>query len=71
MTNTIVTSMLVLGGAAILSALTGITTLVAALIVSLGVIIYTFFDGLKATFFADYVNTAFIFIVVLIFVISI
>ena len=37
----------------------------------MGVIIYTFFGGLKATFFADYLNAAFIFIVVLIFVSSI
>ena len=50
MTNTIVTSMLVVGGAAVVSALTGINTLVAAFIIPVEVIIYTFFGGLKATF---------------------
>ena len=44
---------------------------VAAFLIPIGVIIYTFFGGLKATFFADYLNTAFIFIVILIFVTTI
>jgi urea-proton symporter len=71
LTNTIVTAMLVLGGAAVINSLTGINVYVAAFLIPVGVIIYTFFGGLKATFFADYLNTAFIFIVVLIFVSSI
>ena len=32
---------------------------------------YTYFGGLKATFFADYINTSFIFIVILILVVGI
>jgi len=71
LTNTIVTAMLVLGGAAVINSLTGINVYVAAFLIPVGVIIYTFFGGLKATFFADYLNAAFIFIVVLIFVSSI
>ena len=68
MTNTIVTAMLVLGGAAVVNALTGVNTLVAAFLIPIGVIIYTFFGGLKATFFADYLNSTFLFVVILIFV---
>ena len=59
MTNTIVTAMLVLGGAAVINSLTGINVYVAAFLIPVGVIIYTFFGGLKATFFADYLNAAF------------
>jgi len=68
MTNTIVTAMLVLGGAAVVNSLTGIDISVAAFLIPLGIIIYTIFGGLKATFFAEYLNASFIFIVVLIFV---
>jgi SSS family transporter len=71
MTNTIVTAMLVLGGAAVVNALTGVNILVAAFLIPIGVIIYTFFGGLKATFFADYLNSSFLFVVILIFVTAI
>jgi SSS family transporter len=71
MTNTIVTAMLVLGGAAVVNALTGVNILVAAFLIPIGVIIYTFFGGLKATFFADYLNSTFLFVVILIFVTAI
>lgn len=68
MTNTIVTAMLVLGGGAAVSALTGIDIRVAAFLIPVGVIIYTFFGGLKATFLAEYMNSVFLFAVVLVFV---
>ncbi len=71
MTNTIVTTMLVLGGASVVYALTGVNIYIAALLIPFGVIIYTFFGGLKATFLADYLNAAVIFIVLLIFVTSV
>jgi len=71
MTNTIVTAMLVLGGAAVVNSLTGINIDVAVFLIPIGVIFYTFFGGLKATFFADYLNASFIFVVVIIFVITI
>jgi SSS family transporter len=66
--NTVVTAMLVLGGAAALSSLTGVNISLAALLIPVGVIIYTFSGGLKATFLAEYMNTVFLFIVVLVFV---
>jgi SSS family transporter len=71
MTNTIVTAMLVLGGAAVLNSLTGVDIYIAAFLIPVGIIIYTFFGGLKATFFADYLNTAIMFSVVILFVVII
>lgn len=68
MTNTIVTAMLVLGGAAVMNTLTGIDISIAAFLIPLGIIFYTIFGGLKATFFAEYLNASFIFVVVLLFV---
>ncbi len=69
--NSIVTAMLVLGGAAALNALTGIDITIACFIIPLSIMMYTYFGGLKATFFADYLNTSLIFIVILILVTSI
>jgi len=71
MTNTIVTAMLLLGGAAVINSLTGVNITLAAFLIPACIIVYTIFGGLKATFFAEYLNTSFIFIVVLIFVTSI
>lgn len=68
MTNTIVTAMLVLGGAAVVNSLTGVDIMLAAFLLPVGIILYTIFGGLKATFFAEYLNAGFIFVIVLIFV---
>lgn len=68
MTNTIVTSMLLLGGAAVINSLTGINIGLAAFMIPIGIIVYTFFGGLKGTFLADYANASFLFVIVLIFV---
>jgi SSS family transporter len=68
MTNTIVTSMLLLGGAAVINSLTGIDIGVAAFMIPIGIIVYTFFGGLKGTFLADYANASFLFVIVFIFV---
>ena len=68
MTNTIVTAMLVLGGAAVINSLTGVNITLAAFLIPVGIILYTIFGGLKATFFAEYLNASFIFVVVLLFV---
>lgn len=69
--NSIVMAMLVLGGAVALNALTGIDIAVACFIIPLSIMMYTYFGGLKATFFADYLNTSLIFIVILILVVGI
>ncbi len=52
MTNTIVTAMLVLGGAAVINSLMGVNIYLASFLIPIGVI--AFFGGLKATFFAEY-----------------
>lgn len=68
LTNTVVTAMLVLGGAAVVNSLTGVDITLAAFLLPIGIILYTVFGGLKATFFAEYLNAGFIFVVILIFV---
>ena len=68
MTNTIVTSMLVLGGAAAVHVLTGIEINIVCIILPIGIIIYTFIGGLRATFLADYVNVITLFLGLLVFV---
>jgi len=61
--NVIVTSMLLLGGAATVNALTGVNTDLCSFLIPWGVILYTAVGGLKATFLASYIHTAIIFLV--------
>jgi SSS family transporter len=61
--NIIVTSMLLLGGAATVQALTGVDYRIASFLIPWGVILYTASGGLKATFLASYIHTAIIFAV--------
>jgi len=68
LTNVIVSSMLVLGGAATVNALTGMNTTVAGFLIPLGVIAYTMSGGLKATFLASYIHTAIIFAILISFI---
>merc|ERR1711966_430334 len=68
MANVIVSSMLVLGGAATVNALTGMSTTVAGFLIPIGVIAYTMTGGLKATFLAGYIHTAIIFSILIIFI---
>jgi len=63
--NIIVTSMLLLGGAATVQALTGVDYRLAAFLIPWGVILYTSAGGLKATFIASYLHTAIIFAVLI------
>jgi len=66
LTNIIVTSMLLLGGAATVNALTGMDINLASFLIPWGVILYTAAGGLKATFMASYIHTSIIFIVLVI-----
>ena len=59
--NVIVTSMLLLGGAATVEALTGMDYRLASFLIPWGVILYTASGGLKATFLASYIHTVIIF----------
>jgi len=64
--NIIVTSMLLLGGAATVNALTGVDINLASFMIPWGVILYTAAGGLKATFLASYLHTAIIFLVLVV-----
>jgi len=66
--NIIVTSMLLLGGAATVEALTGVDYRIAAFLIPWGVILYTASGGLQATFLASYIHTVIIFIVLILMV---
>ena len=66
--NIIVTSMLLLGGAATVEALTGMDYRLAAFLIPWGVILYTASGGLQATFLASYIHTVIIFIVLILMV---
>lgn len=59
--NIIVTSMLLLGGAATVEALTGMDYRIASFLIPWGVILYTSVGGLHATFLASYIHTVVIF----------
>lgn len=46
--------MLLLGGSAVINYLTGMNTIAVCFLLPLGVIVYTLFGGIKATFMSDY-----------------
>ncbi len=53
--------MLLTGGSAVVSDLTGVPTAAACFLLPIGVVLYTMFGGIKATFLTDYVHTVMIF----------
>ncbi|CAN0886203.1 Urea-proton symporter DUR3 [Linum grandiflorum] len=57
LTNIIFTVMLLLGGSAVVNALTGVNIYAASFLIPLGVIVYTLAGGLKATFLASYIHS--------------
>lgn len=67
MTNILVTAMLLTGGSAVVSSLTGMPTPAACFLLPLGVVMYTMFGGIKATFLTDWVHTFMLLIIILIF----
>ena len=56
-TNIIVSTMLILGGSATVSDLTGMSTVAACYLIPLGVSIYVLTGGMRATLIADYSHT--------------
>jgi Na+/proline symporter len=66
-TNILVTAMLLTGGSAVISSLTGVPTAAACFLLPLGVVVYTMFGGIKATFLTDYVHTVILLVILLIF----
>ncbi|KAA6415502.1 MAG: urea active transporter [Lasallia pustulata] len=67
MTNILVTAMLLTGGSAVVNTLTGMPTAAACFLLPVGVVMYTIFGGIKATFLTDYVHTLMILIIIFIF----
>lgn len=63
-----VTAMLLTGGSAVVTSLTGVPTAAACFLLPVGVVMYTIAGGIKATFLTDYVHTVMILIIILIFV---
>ncbi|EPS63443.1 hypothetical protein M569_11338, partial [Genlisea aurea] len=68
MTNIIVTAMLLLGGSAVVSALTGVNIYAASFLIPLGVMVYTLAGGLKATFLASYIHSVIVHVALVTFV---
>lgn len=67
LTNIIVTSMLILGGAAVVNGLTGMNIYAAAFLLPVGVMAYTAQGGLKASYVASWANTGAILIALVVF----
>jgi SSS family transporter len=59
-TNFLVTGMLLLGGGAVLEGYSGMNKILASYLIPIGVVFYTVFGGLKATFMAGYLHTSII-----------
>ncbi|CAI6339750.1 unnamed protein product [Periconia digitata] len=66
-TNILVTSMLLTGGSAVVTSLTGMPTAAACFLLPVGVVLYTMFGGIKATFLTDYAHTVVILVILLLF----
>jgi SSS family transporter len=67
MTNVLVTAMLLTGGSAVVTSLTGVPTIAACYLLPVGVVLYTMFGGIKATFLTDYAHTVVILVILLTF----
>lgn len=66
-TNILVTVVLLTGGCAAITSLTGMNIVACIFLLPLGVMLYTLFGGLKATFLTDYVHTIVIIVIILVF----
>ncbi|KAI0311068.1 urea transporter [Amylostereum chailletii] len=66
-TNIIVSSMLILGGSATVTDLTGMNTIAACFLIPLGVAIYVMVGGMRATLLCDYTHTTILFAIILTF----
>ncbi|TDL20265.1 urea transporter [Rickenella mellea] len=70
-TNIIVSSMLILGGSATVTDLTGMSTIAACFLIPLGVAIYVVAGGMRATLLCDYSHTTVLFAIILTFVFTV
>ncbi|PGH14214.1 hypothetical protein AJ79_03187 [Helicocarpus griseus UAMH5409] len=67
MTNILVSAMLLAGGSAVSSSMTGIPTAAACYLLPLGVVLYTMFGGVKSTLLTDYAHSAVLIILIFVF----
>ena len=66
-TNLLVSSQLVLGGAAVVNELTGMNTYASLFLIPISVAVYTVTGGLRATFIGDYLHTVGLFVIIIYF----
>ncbi|KAJ0423270.1 Sodium:solute symporter family-domain-containing protein [Aspergillus carlsbadensis] len=69
--NTFVFTSMIVGSSTSVSALTGMNVIASSYLLPLGVAVYTYFGGLKATFLTDYVHTFIIMIIICWFTIKV
>ncbi|KAL1980824.1 hypothetical protein VTN96DRAFT_3519 [Rasamsonia emersonii] len=67
MTNILVTANILTGCSAVISALTGMHTVAVCYLLPIGVVLYTVFGGIKATFVTDYLHTIAVVTIIFIF----
>lgn len=67
MTNILVTAMLLTGGSAVVTSLTGMPTPAACFLLPIGVVLYTLRGGLRSTLITDYAHTVVIFAIIFTF----
>ncbi|KZO98314.1 urea transporter [Calocera viscosa TUFC12733] len=70
-TNIIVSSMLILGGSATVTALTGMNTLAACFLIPVGVAIYVVVGGMRSTLICDYTHTTVLFAIIFTFLFTV
>jgi SSS family transporter len=70
-TNIIVSSMLILGGSATVTDLTGMSTIAACFLIPAGVAIYVVVGGMRSTLLCDYTHTTVLFAIILTFVFTV
>ncbi|KAE9979454.1 hypothetical protein EG328_000866 [Venturia inaequalis] len=70
-TNILVASQLLLGGSAVVTALTGMNVFAAIWLIPLGVAVYVVLGGLRATFLCDYSHTIIVMIIILYFMFNV
>lgn len=66
-TNVLVSLMLIVGGSATVSALTGMHTIAAIYLLPVGVVAYTLVGGLKATILTDWIHTFILLLIIILF----
>lgn len=69
-TNILVSLMLIVGGSATVSAITGMNTIAAIYLLPISVVAYTMVGGLKATFLTDWIHTFILLIIIIVFALT-